>query len=707
MGIGTPRQFVSVLISTTANQPWAVLSTWCRNLTSAPLATCAKKRGGILSPANSTSWNYTGLYTLESEANLGINASAKFARETVQLGVDGSRAGSFSLANQTVAGIFNPDFWIATWGIRPDTTNITTLENRSPSLLSNLKTMGKISSLSWGYTAGATYRYGTHKTAAVSLTLGGTDISRYEPHNTSFDMVMDPSRDLVVGVRSVKTNITEKSLVPTPFLSLLDAGVSHLWLPKDACQAFETAFNLTYNDTLGLYPINDTLHQVLLAQNPSITFTLGNDLSPSNSTVDITLPYASFDLLLTTDYPGISQPTRYFPLRRAANASQYTLGRTFFQEAYVVADYERYKFSIHQTVFPGVDNETLVAIAANPGANNNGTLSTAAAAGVAIGIIVVVVLLLAIAYRFRRKVIYSFYQISPFHVNMPPEKSTQEDPGCKVCFEAPGSSPFPLEAAGRERQAELDNNGRYELPNGSLNANELETSSITSTSTVNTEEIFELPGSDCSTLADRGDFDHSKEVEETTGAKTWLCKDYVNQDYAVQDNSASARITLCAEGEIKSNEVNKAPAADSATDASNHSRSRLSLSTEDNEKEGIQRISPCDSPMSSEHEWRPIEVDNLRFASPPPMIEDEQAIPKQIDAILGTRASIASNHALDFCQEHREIPDSKGSLQSSNSMVSDLSSGPSVTQSGRGSAGLLTLNILPHAARKDSIVSPL
>ena len=696
MGIGTPPQFVSVLISTTANQPWAVLDTWCRNKTSAPLATCARKRGGILSPANSTSWNYTGLYTLESEANLGINATAKFARETVQLGVDGSRAGSFSLPNQTVAGIVNPDFWIATWGIRPDTTNITSLENRSLSLLSNLKTMGKISSLSWGYTAGAIYRYGTHKTAAVSLTLGGTDVSRYEPHNTTFDMIMDPTRDLVVGVRSIKTNITEKMLVPTPFLSLLDAGVSHIWLPKDACLAFENTFDLTYNETLGLYPVNDTLHQTLLAQNPSITFTLGNDLSPSTSTVDITLPYASFDLLLTTDYPGISQPTRYFPLRRAANASQYTLGRTFFQEAYIVADYERYKFSVHQTVYPGVNNETLVAIAANPSAANTGTISTAAAAGIAIGIVVLLVLLLAIAYRFRRKVVYSLYQISPFHADMPPGRVMQETPDCQVCFEVPGSGPFPPEVAGRERQAELDNNIRYELPNGGPNANELETSSIISTSAASTEEIFELPGSDCSTLADHSEF------EETTGAKTWLCQDYVNQDYAVQNGAVSARATLCAEGEIKRDDIThhleQALVTDSPADRSNHSTSRCLLFTKDNSTDATQSIPPSDSLLSSEHEWRPIDADNLRFASPPPMIGNEQAISKQVDA---------SNRALDSCPEYRKIPDPKSSLQSSSTMVSDLSLRLSVSHPGGDSTGLLTLNVLPYPPRKDSVVSPL
>jgi len=43
------------------------------------------------------------------------------------------------------------------------------------------------------------------------------------------------------------------------------------------------------------------------------------------------LPYAAFDLV--ADYPLVIDSSRYFPLMRAANESQYTLGRTFLQEA--------------------------------------------------------------------------------------------------------------------------------------------------------------------------------------------------------------------------------------------------------------------------------------------------------------------------------------------------------------------------------------
>lgn len=102
----------------------------------------------------------------------------------------------------------------------------------------------------------------------------------------------------------------------------------------EACQAFEGAFGLEWNDTAKVYWVNDTLHQRLLEANPTVTFGIRDP--EGGPTADIVLPYASFDLQAT--YPLVNDTKGYFPLLRAANASQYTLGRTFLQEAYVSCD---------------------------------------------------------------------------------------------------------------------------------------------------------------------------------------------------------------------------------------------------------------------------------------------------------------------------------------------------------------------------------
>lgn len=112
---------------------------------------------------------------------------------------------------------------------------------------------------------------------------------------------------------------------------LIDSTVPYIYLPTDACAEFETAFGLTWDNSTELYLLTDAQHTALQTQNPNITFTLGNLTSSTN--IDIVLPYAAFDL--TVSYPIVENATRYFPLKRANDSSQFTLGRTFFQEACV------------------------------------------------------------------------------------------------------------------------------------------------------------------------------------------------------------------------------------------------------------------------------------------------------------------------------------------------------------------------------------
>jgi hypothetical protein len=79
------------------------------------------------------------------------------------------------------------------------------------------------------------------------------------------------------------------------------------------------------------YPINDTNYAYLKAQDPQVTFTIANSIS-GGQTVDISLPFSAFALKVS--YPfNATNATYEFPLRRADNDTQYTLGRTFLQEA--------------------------------------------------------------------------------------------------------------------------------------------------------------------------------------------------------------------------------------------------------------------------------------------------------------------------------------------------------------------------------------
>ncbi|KAI4112284.1 MAG: hypothetical protein LQ345_006546 [Seirophora villosa] len=351
MGFGTPPQYVRVLISTTCSQPWAVDPLGC---TARDPADCGSDRGGIFEKNKSSTWQGQGVYGLDQSLNLGYTGNGDFGLDTVTLGYPGSASGATAMEHQLLATVATTDFYVATWGIVPRPTNLSGADPQEtifdpkrsyPSLLSTLKEQYKIPSLSFGYTAGARYRL---KREPASLTLGGYDASRFVPSDITFSFASD--RDLVVGIQSILVDGTSRELLPTSILALIDSTVPHIWLPLDACCEFERAFGISWDRTSDLYLVNETTHQALLAQNANLTFKIGSQRS-STDTIDITLPYASFDLQVLDTYPNIASSTRYFPLRRAANDTQYTLGRTFLQEAYLIADYERSTFSVNQCRF--------------------------------------------------------------------------------------------------------------------------------------------------------------------------------------------------------------------------------------------------------------------------------------------------------------------------------------------------------------------
>lgn len=231
----------------------------------------------------------------------------------------------------------------------------------------------------------------------------------------NFTFGSSESSNLVVGVQSITTSnslIGVASMTTTGHLSLIDSTVPHLWLPRDVCDQFETNFGLSYDSTTDLYLVNNTMHKQLLTLNPSLTFKLGNEIytSDTNST-NIVLPYAAFDLSITNaDYPN---GTRYFPIRRAANDTQYVLGRTLLQEAYLVVDHERRNFTITQAAFSDPLPSPNIVTIWPPGSTNaadattpdSGTgLSTGATAGIAVAAAVVgVFAIVALIFCWRRR----------------------------------------------------------------------------------------------------------------------------------------------------------------------------------------------------------------------------------------------------------------------------------------------------------------
>lgn len=261
------------------------------------------------------------------------------------LGIQGS--GGPSLKDQVIGGIADERYYVGMLGLNHTPIRFPNLDGSRATYLSSLKEQNFIPSKSFGYTAGAQYRmfqdyryvflflirFQGLKEVFASLTLGGYDQSRFTPNQMTFSFPTDDPRNLRVGLQSINFTTPEgvnTALLPSGILTVIDSTFSQIWLPVESCQAFEKAFGLKYDEEANLYPVDNALHDALVAQNASITFTLGQT-SSGGKTIDIELPYNSF--ALRAKPPFVKNSTRYFPIRRAKNDTQYTLGRAFLQEA--------------------------------------------------------------------------------------------------------------------------------------------------------------------------------------------------------------------------------------------------------------------------------------------------------------------------------------------------------------------------------------
>jgi hypothetical protein len=180
----------------------------------------------------------------------------------------------------------------------------------------------------------------------AQLIFGGYDKARFQPNDLSFTLSADVTRDIVVGVQSIfYSGTTTTSLLSEPIYAFIESTDPNIWLPESACLLFEEAFGITYDNGTEKYLMNSTQFTSLSAVDSSVTIRLASSTT-GGSTVDINLPFSAF--ALKAEYPFVPNATYYFPLKRAANETQYTLGRAFLQEAYLTVDYDRGNFSVSQ-----------------------------------------------------------------------------------------------------------------------------------------------------------------------------------------------------------------------------------------------------------------------------------------------------------------------------------------------------------------------
>ena len=148
-----------------------------------------------------------------------------------------------------------------------------------------------------------------------SLTLGGYDKSRFVEHDGSWPI--DETNDLAVTLQSITmiAGSDNEGLLPTPITISIDSALPYIWLPQQAYAEFEIAFGLVWNDAAQLYLINDTQHKTLLQQNASLIFNLGGS---GDNNVNITLPYAAFDLTANEPLGGLTKRNEIFPSQKSS-----------------------------------------------------------------------------------------------------------------------------------------------------------------------------------------------------------------------------------------------------------------------------------------------------------------------------------------------------------------------------------------------------
>lgn len=164
---------------------------------------------------------------------------------------------------------------------------------------------------------------------------GGFDSFRFENESViNIPFAQNDQKLFTIRVKNVSSSMSG-SLSSSNFDATIDPGVAYMWLPSEVCDAFASTFDLDFNSSTQLYIIKESVHEKNIAEQTRVNFTICN---ADDTCTELTFPYTAF--ALNASYPLIPtlEPKKYFPMKRANNSGQYTLGRAFLQETHLFAD---------------------------------------------------------------------------------------------------------------------------------------------------------------------------------------------------------------------------------------------------------------------------------------------------------------------------------------------------------------------------------
>ncbi|KAF3914930.1 hypothetical protein ABW20_dc0108502 [Dactylellina cionopaga] len=392
--VGNPPQQVNVIPTTNTNDLWTVSpvgcdsATWSQSNNRIQPASCTNIRGGVFDTSKSSTWsNVTSALGFSEQRffDMGLNVTVNYGTDTVRIG----NGDSLVLKDHLMANYADPSQFM-TGLVGLSVANITFDQKTNyKALITTLYDQKKIPSQSWGYTAGAYYR---EKKIPCSVVLGGYDLDRFVLHDRVF--TLSPDLYAIAGLQAINTNSatsSNRTLLSDPIQVYIDSTTPYYYLPKSVCDNFADLFDLFYDSDSELYLYNsDAAYQAAKNVDYTLSFTLTNNTDGSGEPVVLYLPFASFDLSHTSyndssssSSGGTSRP--YFPIKRGSSEDTYTLGRAFLQETYLVVDYYRVTFSVHQAWFngntgayqnvvtitdPATDNTTAITTGGTPAATS-------------------------------------------------------------------------------------------------------------------------------------------------------------------------------------------------------------------------------------------------------------------------------------------------------------------------------------------------
>ncbi|KAK3899272.1 aspartic peptidase domain-containing protein [Staphylotrichum tortipilum] len=200
--------------------------------------------------------------------------------------------------------------------------------------------------------------YDSNRVVGPALSLTGDlwkavtlrDISLRTIRGTS-PFVAQPAPNTTVLPNLLSTG--NSTMPPSGLPVLLDPCSPYFTLPKSTCDAIASHLPVTYNASLGLYLWNTTspYYRAITSSSSTLAFTFMGATNTDSLTIHVPFPH----LNLTLSPPFVSNPAGvpYFPCF-TGGVGAYALGRAFFQDAFLGANWEKGKVWLAQAPGPNV-----------------------------------------------------------------------------------------------------------------------------------------------------------------------------------------------------------------------------------------------------------------------------------------------------------------------------------------------------------------